>query len=216
MILVWLVGGLSFAAHLVSGEDSLAAAIEGLQNRYRAVDSISAHFQQTYRAPGIEQIESGVLWMKKPGLMRWDYQSPTVKLFIADGKETFLYTPEDRQVLVTRFSAAELHSTPLQFLLGQGDIRKSYSVAWESESRPKLQGTLLLRLVPRAEDPEYSYLVLEIDARTFDIRRIVIHERTGNTSEFVLTDVATNVRVNPKQFQFKAPKGVEIVRLDER
>ena len=198
------------------GEDQgLRAIVASLQKRYGAVNTIRGNFQQNYRAPGIEQSESGVFWMKKPGLMRWEYKSPEAKVFVADGRESYLYTPGERQVMVQRYSAAELHGTPLQFLLGQGDIAGSFTVSWEAESAPGEQGAKLLRLMPHSRG-DHAYLVLEVDGPSAEIRRIVIHELTGNTSEFILTDLAANVRVDGKLFQFKVPRGVEVVRLDER
>jgi outer membrane lipoprotein carrier protein len=201
---------------VVFADDPLTAAVEGLQKRYAAVASVSAEFQQFYRAPGIEQAESGSLLMKKPGLMRWEYRAPERKLFIADGRDTYLYTPEDRQVLVGRLSAAEIRSTPLQFLLGQGDILKSFVASKEGEFRAKFEGSVLLRLTPRSREPDYAFLVLECDQRTYELRRIVIRELTGNTSEFVLSNLVMNVKIDGKQFQFKIPKGVEVVRVDEK
>ena len=210
----------AFAAFVLASVSSAGAdldtVIAGLQKRYALVESIGADFLQTYRAPGIEQTESGTLIMKKPGLMRWEYRVPEVKFFIADGRETYLYTPEDRQVLIRRFSAAELHSTPLQFMLGQGDIRRSFEVAWEQGPGPNADGAFVLRFMPRAAEADYAYVVIECDARSFDMRKMVIRERTGNTSEFALSNLKTNMKVDGKQFQFKLPKGVEVVRLDDK
>lgn len=210
----------SFGASLVlpglCGQADLGAAIAGLQRRYAAVDSMQADFRQTYRGPGVDQTESGAVFMKKPGLMRWEYRDPEVKLFVADGHDTYLYTPEDRQVLVSRFTADDLRSTPLQFLLGQGDIRRSFKVGWEPDPAVKADGAILLRLTPRSAGTDYAYVVIECDGRSFDLRRIVIQERTGNTSEFVFNNVRTNVKVDSKQFQFKIPKGVEVIRVDEK
>jgi outer membrane lipoprotein carrier protein len=210
----------AFAAFIPASVSSagadLDAVIAGLQKRYALVESIGADFLQTYRAPGIEQTESGTLIMKKPGFMRWEYRAPEFKLFIADGRETYLYIPEDRQVLIRRFSAAELHSTPLQFLLGQGDTRQSFEVAWEQDPGPNTRGAFVLRFTPRAAEADYAYVVIECDARSFDMRRIVIRERTGNTSDFALSNLKTNIKVDGRQFQFKLPKGVEVVRLDEK
>ncbi len=192
------------------------SAVSGLQKRYASVTSIKAEFQQTYRAPGVEQVESGVVWLKKPGLMRWEYRSPESKLFIADGRDSYLYSPEDRQVMIRRYSDAEMHSTPLLFLLGEGNIAASFKASPETEMKPRLQGTIQVRLTPHTPDSEYSWLVLEIEPRSSDIRRIVIRERTGNTSEFLFTNMETNVKVETSQFRFKMPKGVEIVRLDAK
>ena len=197
-------------------EDSIAKVIEGLQRKYAAVLTVSAAFRQVYRAPGIEQVESGILLMKKPGLMRWEYRDPERKLFVADGRETFLYTPEDRQVQVSRLSAAEIRSTPLQFLLGQGEILKSFTAAPDTEFPPSFDRGVMIRLTPRRSDPDYAFLVLECDRNSHELRRIIIRELTGNTSEFVLSNLVTNARVDGKEFQFKIPKGVEVIRLDQK
>lgn len=201
----------SIAAAAVSDPDALVAA---LQQRYASVETVSGSFQQTYRAPGIRQIESGVFRMKRPGLMRWEYRLPEEKLFIADGREVFLYSPRDRQVTVQPFSASDMHGTPLEFLLGGADIRKTFSVSWESRTKPTAEQTAVVRLKPRAVRGEYEYLVLEIDTKTSDLRRIVIHEHGGNTSEFLLTDLTLNGKMENKEFRFKPPKGVEVVRMD--
>ncbi len=197
-------------------EDTTARVIEGLQRKYAAVQTVSAAFRQVYRAPGIEQVESGTLVMKKPGLMRWEYRDPERKLFVADGRETFLYTPEDRQVQVSRLSAAEIRSTPLQFLLGQGEILRSFTAAPETEFPQSFDRSVMIRLTPRRSDPDYAFLVLECDRNSYDLRRIIIRELTGNTSEFVLSNLETNAKVDNREFQFKIPKGVEVVRLDQK
>jgi outer membrane lipoprotein carrier protein len=195
---------------------SVEESLSGLQRRFADIRAVSANFLQTYRAPGIEMVESGVLWMKKPGLMRWEYRDPEAKLFVADGREMFLYTPADRQVLVSRLAESDLHSTPLQFLLGQGDLGKNFHASPEGQVKPTLPDTVMLRLVPRLLEREYNYVILEVDGKTYDLRRIVIREKTGNTSEFVFTNIATNIKVDDKQFQFKIPKGVEVVRMEEK
>ncbi len=175
---------LFFNGPAVADPQDLGALVAGLQRRYASVGSISARFTQIYRAPGIEQIESGILFMKKPGLMRWEYRDPETKLFVADGRNAYLYTPGDRQVIIRPFSANELRSTPLRFLLGQGDIEKDFKVARETEFTPRVEATF--------------------------------RESTGNLSEFLLTNLETNIKIGDSQFQFKIPKGVEVIRLADQ
>jgi outer membrane lipoprotein carrier protein len=196
--------------------DQLTETVLGIQRRYAPVDSVSADFQQIYRAPGIDQVESGRLLMKKPGLMRWEYTSPETKLFIADGRDTWLFAPEDRQVTVHSFTSADLRNTPLRFLLGQGDILASFASSWEKEFVPKFSGTRLVRLLPRTGEQEYQFIVVECDSKNFELRRILLREATGNTSEFVFSNMVMNVKTTRSQFIFKPPKGVEIIRLDEK
>ena len=193
----------------------LETAVSGLQRRYASVATVTGSFQQTYRAPGIEQVESGVFRMKRPGLMRWEYRKPEEKLFIADGREAFLYVPLDRQVTVHPFSASDMRGTPLEFLLGGADVRKDFTVSWENNFKPRPEKTLLLCLTPRKSQSEYEFLVLELDAQNYDLRRITIHEHGGNTSEFYLSDLTENAKINDREFQFKPPKGTEVIRINE-
>lgn len=179
------------------------------------METASGSFRQTYRAPGMEQEEAGSFVLKKPGFMRWEYRVPEEKLFVADGRECFLFVPQDRQVTVYPLTASDVRSTPLAFLLGGGNIINNFSISSESEYRPVFDRTSLIRLKPLKHEEEYLFLVLELDVSSFDIRRVVIREHGGNTSEFFLTNVATNIKVNSRDFQFKPPKGVEVVRLNK-
>jgi len=199
---------LPLQAYAIELRDSLS----GLQNRYASVQTVKGNFQQIYRAPGIRRDESGEFWLKKPGLMRWEYHSPEEQLFVADGRESFLYIPRDRQVTVQPLSAADLHNTPFELLLGPGSIEKNYSVSWEKEFKPTAERTLLIRLTPRRQ-AQYSFLVLEMDSEDFEIRRISTREPTGSTSEFLLSSVTTNVKLDDKLFRFKIPKGSEVIRM---
>ncbi len=200
--------------HAAAFAAELPDVISGLQRRYASVETVRGAFQQTYRAPGISQDESGEFWLRKPGLMRWEYRNPEEQTFVADGTESFLYAPKDRQVTVQPFSAADLHSTPLDFLLGSGNISGNFSASWETVFKPKTEHTFLIRLTPRKAQGEYSFLVLEIDSQTFDLRRIAVREPGGSTIEFLFTNVVTNVKLDKKLFQFKIPKGVEVIRLN--
>lgn len=205
----------AFSASGQSNQD-VEKALAGLQKRYAGIRTVSASFRQIYHAPGIEMAESGVLWMKKPGLMRWEYRDPEIKLFVADGHQMYLYTPKDHQVLVSRLGEDDLRSTPLQFLLGRGDLDKSFRVSSEEQMKSAMPGTIMLRLVPRSLERDYEHVVLELDAKSFDLQRIVIKERTGNMSEFLFTNIAANVKINDGQFKFTIPKGVEVVKLEEK
>ena len=211
----WTVCGLLFflTAPSLPAAD-IEAALSGMENRYAKVETVAGSFKQIARAPGMTQEESGVFKLKRPGLMRWEYRTPEEKLFVADGREFFLYVPRDRQVAIHPLTPADLKRTPLIFLLGGGNIRRDYKVTAETEHKPLSADTLLLRLTP-VRDEEYLFVVLELDERTYDIRRVIIRERSGSTSEYLLSDMVTNQKMADKDFQFKPPRGVEIVRLDD-
>lgn len=201
----------------VSYAMDLDSIVKGFQQRYAAVETVTGNFQHHYRAPaqGIDQEESGVFWFKRPGLMRWECRQPEEKLFVVDGQESFHYIPLDYQVYVQPFTAADLRNTPLELLLGSVDIHKNYEVDWELNILPQSELACLIRLTSREPEPGYSFLVLELDQETWDLLRLIIRETTGNTSEFLFTDVKTNVNIEDRKFRFKPPKGVDIVQLTD-
>src|ERR1700747_272725 len=86
------------AAGLAPDVKTLAAAVDEHYNHLR---SLQAEFTEVYRGSGMERTESGTLWLKKPGKMRWEYRSPKDKLFVSNGKDAWFYVPEDRQARKT-------------------------------------------------------------------------------------------------------------------
>ena len=71
---------------------------QSVDRRYNNLESLETQFTETYRGAGISRNESGTLWLKRPGKMRWDYREPRPKLFISDGKTAWFYVPGDQQV----------------------------------------------------------------------------------------------------------------------
>src|SRR2546429_6236557 len=94
---------------------ALARAVDEHYNRLRTVQ---AEFTEIYRGSGIERTESGTLWLKKPGKMRWEYRPPREKLFLSDGKDAWFYLPGVRQVRKTPVRKLDDLRSPLGFLLG--------------------------------------------------------------------------------------------------
>ena len=59
--------------------------------------------------------------MKKPGRMRWNYQKPDPKMYLADGDTLWLYEPEDKQAFKQDLKASQLPAA-LAFLTGKGKL----------------------------------------------------------------------------------------------
>ena len=72
----------------LASAESPSELISNLQKHYEQIQSFSADFEQNFQGKGILIRESGIVKMKKPGKMYWQYQQPNKKLFIADGKKS--------------------------------------------------------------------------------------------------------------------------------
>ena len=205
----WLLTSFS----LVYASDA-ETALAGMQQKYASVQTISGSFRLSYSDQSIEQVETGVFWLKKPAFMRWEYRHPEEKLFIADGRETYFYVPGDRQVTVQSFTTEELLNTPLKFLLGAEDIGESFFIEPELPLDEKAEGTQFFRLIPKREK-DYSYLILEIDRESYDLRSLTIREHSGDVLEYAFADLKTNVKVSNKMFRFKIPEDAEVHHMED-
>ncbi len=184
--------------------------IAQLQRKYEALESFSADFEQMFQGGGVQLRESGIVKMKKPGRMYWEYQQPTPKLFVADGKKSYFYLPQDKQVIVSDLDLNNA-STPLLFLVGRGKIREDFHVELEEAEKPLQVDNLLVRLTPKQPQGGYSHLILEVDPSSYLIYRLIVIEPIGNRNEYVLKNFRENIRISDRQFSFKMPEGVEVM-----
>ncbi len=105
----------------------LNTLLKGVEQRYNRAKTLEVHFVESYTVQGrARKSESGELTLRKPGRMRWDYTGPSGKLFVSDGKDVYLYTPEAHRVEKTKLKASEDMRAPLAFLLGKLDFAKEF------------------------------------------------------------------------------------------
>jgi outer membrane lipoprotein carrier protein len=210
---VWLVMACSATLGLTTAawaEDvkSIAAAVDAHYNHLR---SLQTEFTEVYRGSGMERTETGTLWLKKPGKMRWEYRSPREKLFVSDGKDAWFYVPEDRQARKTAAKKLEDIRSPLAFLLGKTKLEKELrGLSFAPDAIGMQAGNVVLRGVPQGLEDRVSEILLEVtpDHR---IARIVIQEVDGSATEYRFTDQKEDVAVGDGRFDFRPPAGTETV-----
>lgn len=181
-----------------------------LQQEYDQISSFKAKFEQTFRSRGISETESGIVMMKRPGRMYWEYQEPAKKYFVADGKKTYFYVPKDHQLVVSDLDL-ENEQSPLLFLLGRTDLERDYRVSHEEDAETTYPDDIVLRLTPRQPQPDFSYVLVELDSTDYLIRRLVVVEPIGQENEYLLTDFQQNVQIPDRIFRLKVPADVEVI-----
>ena len=212
-ILQSLVFALCLVPAYASAPD-LHAVAQAVDEHYNHLRSLQAEFTETYRGAGIDRSESGTLWLKKPGKMRWEYRSPRDKLFLSDGKDAWFYVPGDRQVRKTSVRKLEDLRSPLAFLLGKTRLEKELqALSFAPDIAPMDQGDLVLRGVPRALGARISQILLEVTPQN-QIRSIRIDETDGSTTEYQFSQQKEDLQLADKLFRFEAPAGVEMVEGD--
>jgi outer membrane lipoprotein carrier protein len=177
-----------------------------IEERQAASPDLVARFTQTYRsgALGRTLVERGVVKVKRPGRMLWEYESPEKKTFVSDGRKFYFYVPADKQVIVREHDSAR--GLPALLLSGKGGLLSEFEASLETGP----PGRSRLKLVPKVADPEVSLVFLEVDA-LHRIRRIDVEDAQGTLSAFEFDDIRENVGLPDHTFRFDVPRGVEVI-----
>jgi outer membrane lipoprotein carrier protein len=192
----------------------LHAVAKAVDEHYNRLRSLQAEFTETYRGAGMDRTESGTLWLKKPGKMRWEYRSPRDKLFLSDGKDAWFYVPGDKQARKTPMRKLEDLRSPLGFLLGKTRLEKELQgLGFAPDILPLDQGNLVLRGVPRGLGDRMNQVLLEVTPQN-RISRIQIEDADGSTTEYRFSQQKEDVDVVDKLFHFTPPPGVETIEGD--
>ncbi len=191
-------------------QTEVRALAEKADTYYNHLQSLQAHFTESYRGGGLERQESGTLLLKRPGKMRWEYTKPKDKLFVTNGKQAWFYVPGERQARLTRLKDAGDLRSPLAYLLGKTRLEKQFdALSLAPDLRPEQPGNVMLRGVPRFL-PQVSLVLFEI-APQGRIARLVVEQEDGATVEYRFSQAEENVAIADSQFRFSPPSGVEVI-----
>jgi len=181
-----------------------------LQRKYDSLKDFSAAFTQTYEGGVLRRkaSESGMVYVKKPGKMRWDYTSPEKKLFVSDGRTMFLYFPADRQVMKNPVPDQDQATSAVLFLMGKGDIVRDFNIRWGEGSSDTVYR---LRLDPKTRQAEYDWLEVAADRHTLQFVGLTAADAQGGRSSFAFRNFKENAGLADKMFEFTIPRGTEVI-----
>jgi len=185
----------------------LNSLLKGVEQRYNRAKTLQVHFVESYTVQGrARKSESGELTLRKPGRMRWDYSTPSGKLFVSDGKDVYLYTPEAHRVEKTKLKASDDMRAPLAFLLGKLDFAKDFR---DFEIKPEGMGYLI---TAKAKNDKFPYEKIQmLVTPDYEIQRMAIDLQDESILTFQLDGEKVNPPVNDALFQFQMPAGATLV-----
>jgi outer membrane lipoprotein carrier protein len=201
---------ITFPATMTRAADVRAIA-DAVDRHYNHLHTLECTFTEIYSGSGSQRTESGTLWLKKPGKMRWEYRSPKEKLFVGDGKNAWFYVPGEHQVRKTSMKKLDDLRSPLAFLLGKAQLQKELQgLSLAPDVVPVEAGDVMLRGVPKGLADRLSEVLLEITPEG-SINRIVLHEVDGATIEYRFSEQKEDVEIANQRFEFTLPDGVEVI-----
>ena len=213
----------------VAPNREVRALISQFEARYRSAKTLQATFLERYLENGrVVRVEAGIAYFRRPGRMRWDYESPEKNLFLIDGKNAWFYVPRDHTV--TRVPAKESSDwrTPLALLAGETKVsRVCAQVRLARDEKPESPANAVFDCAIRSEhmnppgvssssaidengDSRHSVL-FEIVKTRGELVRVLVRDPGGVSLEFHFKDWVTDPALPEKLFQFQVPQGVAIV-----
>jgi len=202
------------AAGPVSAQ-SLDEVLREVEGVYSRMTDLRADFTQTAFNKSLNQTipAKGTVYLKKGGKLRWEFTEPTPQEIVSDGKKLWVYTPTLNQANVA--DAPEALAGPAgSFLAGLGRLRTEFQVRFLNPAQPKdADGHWVLDLTPKQPLPTLARLILALDAKSWEIKKAVVHDQFENTVTMRFTKMAVNSGLPDRTFTVVAPKGVVIVPL---
>lgn len=203
-LILWLCAGAAF-----STETGLSRTLKAVEDRYNHAQTLQILFSEGYTAQGkTRKAESGTLFLRKPGRMRWQYTTPAGKLFLSDGKFVYLIAPESNRVQKMKAKASEDMRAPLAFLLGRLNFEKDFT---NFQSRQE-GSNVWVTAQPKSPDLPYTKVEFEVTPQ-FQIRRIQVTGQDLSVLDYHFDQEKLNPHLDGKLFQFELPPGARVEEI---
>jgi len=185
----------------------LKRVLDRLQKHYHDTKSFTAKFNEELATVGAPKRQrQGTVSFRKPGRMRWEFETPEKQTIVSDGETLYSYDPDLNQVVETPLKQALKSSSATSFLLGIGNINRDFKAAFASPPTP----TGLIDLILDAKTGGYK-IEVGLDPKTYDLMKLTLTDQLGDVTKIDFTDIHDNVELPDSIFAFKAPPGADIV-----
>ncbi len=184
---------------------SLSASAE-LAQLLNQSNTLRADFKQSlYDAQhSVIQESTGSVELLRPGHFKWQIKTPNPQLLITNGKTLWIYDEDLQQVSQQSLSRAGQLS-PAELLSGSVvALEKQFVII--RENNPTLSSFLLK---PKTQDSPFQWVRLQFKRNT--LFAMQFRNELGELSDFQFSKLQTGLSLKASSFDFKAPKGVDIL-----
>lgn len=187
--------------------------IAGIEKRYSG-SGFFARFSQTstLKEMNITDSASGKIYVKHPGMMRWEYEKPDRQIFVTDSRTLWVYRPEENQVMVGEAPAYFGSGKGASFLSDMKQLRENFIILRHEQAETDL--LYVLTLTPKIQKVDVSVIYLSISKTMYDIVQIVTLNSYGDETRIVFNDPRFNQSIADNFFKFTIPNGMDVLKLD--
>jgi outer membrane lipoprotein carrier protein len=197
----------------LSGADfDLQKTLRKVEDRYNNIRTLQLDFDQTLSysmQPTAKRVESGVLYLRKPGKMRWDYKEPWKKIFLSDGKDVWFYTAAANRVEKSKLKETEDMRAPLAFLIGRLDFQRDFKEYHYKD----VAGARWVTAMPKSEKAPYKEVHFFLEP-SGQITKLRVFGHDQSVMEFQFRNEKLNPALAENLFTFQMPPGAELVEVE--
>ena len=205
--------GLVLTAAAAESDLKLEQILDRMETQYTN-NSFKAEFAQesTLKAMDISDFASGKIFVRYPGMMRWEYEKPDRQVIITDAKKLWIYRPDDNQVMTGSAPAFFSDGKGASFLSDIKLVRRKFKISLEPS---KDNFFYELKLQPIEKTLDVNDIRLSVTKKTFTVIRIITYNSYGDENRIELINHRFNVDLDDKLFSFDIPPGVDVLQIEE-
>ena len=184
-----------------------ASPFDAIKKTYAEITTLEAVFHQNIFISSLkrERVFDGEFYYKRQRGFLWRYNTPKVKYFLYDGKHIWQGEADKPFIIKERINKEKTSGTFMDLVEDIAKMDELFTLKQQSIA-DDLQ---VLDLVPK-KDGTVNLAKVWIDKQS-RVRKIEIHEFTGNINTIEFTSIKTNSQIEDAKFIFKPNKEKEII-----
>ncbi|MEO0123816.1 MAG: outer membrane lipoprotein chaperone LolA [candidate division WOR-3 bacterium] len=187
-----------------SQSQNLDSVINKTTAHYQNLNSFYIEFSQRFceKNSGICQNFDGSVYFLKPNYFRMEIKEPR-QIYVGDSVSLWIYLPDKKRAIRQHLGAQ------IPFAVNPDIFLKDYNERFNAELKTGKNYEIIL--TPKEDTEIYKKIIVVIDPQKYEINGITIFDDTDSENKFIFKNIQLNKKISKKLFEFKPPKGTEVV-----
>lgn len=201
----FVVMAICFLSSCIYANTQASAAMQ-LSRLLNTFTTFQAQFTQETRDANQQLLQKsrGTVQLMRPGNFRWETQKPSHQIVITNGKTLWIYDVDLQEVSVQSvdkgpMTPAQLLSTHVNALLKKFIVREIPT-----------KNAQVFHLIPKKLNQQFRSVSIAFVSDK--LHSMQIQNNLAQTTEFVFSHSVVNAHLSSTLFNFKAPKGVDVLQ----
>ena len=184
----------------------ISGGLDSLNSFFNGLETLQADFEQRVLDDQrtVIQESTGKVWIQRPGLFRWNYQTPYVQQIVADGSRLWVYDEDLEQVTVKPMKDV-LSATPAMLLSGEQPLEEVFLI----KELPTQNEFAYVLLTPRDTESTVEKIKIAFSGGTLGGMEVI--DNFGNRSYFSFSNLSRNPGIKADRFRFQPPPGADVI-----